>query len=139
MAAEDDLLDTAVRPYRLRDTGQGLNRVQPAPRCQQAMSQVLHECRSHCGGDWVGSTVVHLGDHNVPNALFFLVKYAAVPAILVRERRRGRGLIGYSGVGSESDLFEKFPKIRTVSKVSYWDREREDRLGGGAGAGGEGE
>ena len=28
MAAEEDLLDTPGHPYRLRDTGQGLNRVQ---------------------------------------------------------------------------------------------------------------
>ena len=80
--AETDFLDSGRTRYSLRDTGQGLNRVQPAPRCQQAMSQVLHECRSHCGGDWVGSTVVHLGDHNVPNAFSFLDKYTQVSRLL---------------------------------------------------------
>ena len=77
MLAEEDFLDSGVRPYVLRDTGQGLNRVQAAPRVARAMASVLHACQTQCGG-WVGSSVVHLGDHNVPNAFVFLDKYTQV-------------------------------------------------------------
>eukprot|EP00918_Siedleckia_nematoides_P058907 GHVU01128533.1.p1 GENE.GHVU01128533.1~~GHVU01128533.1.p1 ORF type:complete len:612 (-),score=113.78 GHVU01128533.1:326-2077(-) len=76
--AEADLMDS---PYQLRGTGQGLNRVQDAPRIHKLMNQALKKVMNVTGG-WVGSTVVHIGDHNVPNAFMFIDKYTQVPRIL---------------------------------------------------------
>lgn len=78
--AEDDLFDSG-NFYRLRNTGQGLNRVQSAPRVSRIMHSVLRKTQG-CTGSWVGSSVIHLGDHNVPNALMFIDKYNQVARIL---------------------------------------------------------
>ena len=79
--AEEDLL-SGGNGYRLLDTGQGLNRVQQAPRVSRAIHAVLRQCQQRLGDGWVGSSVIHLGDHNVPNALLFIDKYTQVPRIL---------------------------------------------------------
>lgn len=68
--AEQDLLSTDAT-YRLRDTGQGLNRVQAAPKTSRLMHEILHKAQSSIGS-WVGSSVIHMGDHNVPNAFMFI-------------------------------------------------------------------
>lgn len=79
--AEDDLLESG-NTYRLKDTGQGLNRLQPAHRISKAMTSIVHRVQSRVGDNWVGSSVVHLGDHNVPNALMFIDKYTQISRIL---------------------------------------------------------
>eukprot|EP01135_Chromosphaera_perkinsii_P010065 Nk52_evm1s2010 gene=Nk52_evmTU1s2010 len=78
--AEQDLLDPE-NPYRLRDTGQGLNRVQSCPRVSRKMHNILCAAQRNIGS-WVGSSVIHLGDHAVPNALVFLDKYTQIQRIL---------------------------------------------------------
>jgi hypothetical protein len=70
--AEQDLLSETVR-YRLMDTGQGLNRVQGAPKTSRMMHSILNRAQKSVGS-WVGSSVIHLGDRDVPNALNFIGK-----------------------------------------------------------------
>mmetsp|Transcript_14705 Transcript_14705/g.25045 ORF Transcript_14705/g.25045 Transcript_14705/m.25045 type:complete len:606 (-) Transcript_14705:2-1819(-) len=80
--ADQDLLSTDLN-YNLKDTGQGINRVQQCPRVENTMRQILHSVQRQVGQDnWVGSSVIHLGDHNVPNALMFIDKYTQIPYIL---------------------------------------------------------
>ncbi|KAF8708135.1 hypothetical protein RHS03_03444, partial [Rhizoctonia solani] len=79
--AETDLLSTTSM-YRLRDTGQGLNRVQHAPKTSREMHAILGRAQRDLGS-WVGSSVIHMGDHNVPNALLFIDKYSQVYRILL--------------------------------------------------------
>mmetsp|Transcript_37804 Transcript_37804/g.66623 ORF Transcript_37804/g.66623 Transcript_37804/m.66623 type:complete len:589 (+) Transcript_37804:26-1792(+) len=78
--AEEDLLDEE-HVYALTDTGQGLQRVQKSPRSVVAMQKILNKVQRKVGG-WIGSSTVHLGDHNVPNALMFIDKYIQVPRFL---------------------------------------------------------
>ena len=59
--ADGDLLDSNCS-YILRDTGQGLNRMQSAPRVGKVMSNILQRAYSKVGGSWIGSSAVHLGD-----------------------------------------------------------------------------
>lgn len=79
--AEQDLLSENVS-YRLRDTGQGLNRVQASPKTSRMMHNILHKAQKSVG-TWIGSSVVHMGDHNVPNALLFIDKYTQIYRILL--------------------------------------------------------
>lgn len=79
--AEQDLLSDNIT-YRLRDTGQGLNRVQAAPKTSRMMQTILQKAQRSVG-TWIGSSVIHMGDHNVPNALMFIDKYTQIYRILL--------------------------------------------------------
>ncbi|KAF8897763.1 hypothetical protein BD779DRAFT_1492379 [Infundibulicybe gibba] len=68
-----DLLAENI-PYRLRDTGQGLNRVQAAPKTSRMMHNILYKAQKSCHPH---------GDHNVPNALLFIDKYTQIYRILL--------------------------------------------------------
>ncbi|ELP85113.1 hypothetical protein EIN_080850 [Entamoeba invadens IP1] len=70
--------------YKLINTGQGLQRMQDCPSVSSAMSTILRQTQNlMCGGKtWKGLSVVHLGDRDVPNCLFFIDKYSQVPWIL---------------------------------------------------------
>ena len=78
--SEQDLLSETM-PYELQNTGQGLQRVQQSPNVYKAMHEILAHTKRSLGG-WVGSSVIHLGDHNVPNTLTFIDKYTQVSRIL---------------------------------------------------------
>lgn len=74
--------DLVAAPYVLQPTGQGVQRVQPAPRLHAAVLALVQRTQARAAGAWVGSSVVHLGDAQVPNALLFIDKYTQVPRIL---------------------------------------------------------
>jgi len=81
VCADDDLLST-TSSYNLYNTGQGLNRVQNCPRVRKVMSNLLSQTQSEAGTSWVGLSVIHLGDRDVPNALIFIDKYTQIPRFL---------------------------------------------------------
>lgn len=81
ICADDDLLSTGTT-YHLQNTGQGLNRVQSCPRVGKVMRSLLSATQQEAGSPWVGLSVVHLGDRDVPNALIFIDKYTQIPRFL---------------------------------------------------------
>ncbi len=81
LLCEQDLLDVGANPYEQVDTGQGMHRLQQCPRTRRAMHRLLYETQQRVDR-WVGSSVIHLGEKNVPNALMFIDKYTQIERIL---------------------------------------------------------
>jgi hypothetical protein len=81
VCADEDLLSTTTS-YQLFNTGQGLNRVQSCPRVAKVMRALLNATQEDAGANWVGLSVIHLGDRDVPNALIFIDKYTQIPRFL---------------------------------------------------------
>ena len=74
-AADHDMVEQS---YRLADTGQGYQRLQQCPNVSAQMRDVLNKVHGMFDS-WVGLSVVHLGDRDVPNALMFIDKYTQIP------------------------------------------------------------
>eukprot|EP00045_Choanoeca_perplexa_P013389 m.151782 g.151782 ORF g.151782 m.151782 type:complete len:884 (-) comp16346_c0_seq3:254-2905(-) len=99
--AEQDLLDCTG--YTMTDTGQGHHRQQPAPRIYAAMRAILQQTQQELG-TWIGSSVIHLGDNNVPNALVFIDKYTQVARIL----------------GPVVQTLKALPKLAKEKRIETW-------------------
>jgi len=133
-AAESDILDPS-NPYVRTETGQGLQRVQKAPRVMALMTSILQRVQRRLGG-WVGSSTIHLGDENVPNALIFIDKYMQVPKILqpiVLCIDKIEGESGYrSGTPGLAEVVESMGGVERLQRMILRDFFRHGFDGSGA-------
>ena len=120
--AEEDLLNMrGATPYSLRQTGQGMQRVQQAPQIYASMQAILQSTQRRVGA-WVGSSVIHLGDEQVPNALLFIDKYTQVPRIL------GPIVLTINHVAAACSSGTKFPAVKRYIERHYGGADGARRL-----------
>lgn len=112
-AVEQDMLSSEGR-YSFANTGQGFHRVCGAPNTAHRMSKALAEARQRMGG-WVGLSVVHLGDNDVPNALVFIDKYTVIPKMLAPIVAAIEGIDAIFDEATE----EEHPGIRNLLRSMY--------------------
>merc|ERR1712137_790155 len=82
---------------------------------------------------WVGSSVVHLGDDNVPNALMFIDKYTQVPRILnpiVLTLKNIGNLVKNAGI--KNYIIKAFGSVEELKQLILWDFFRHAFDGSGA-------
>merc|ERR1739848_59298 len=103
-----------------------------APSVYKAISGIISRCQKRIGS-WVGSSVVHLGDHNVPNALMFIDKYTQVPRILAPIVLVIEAVLDLCQEPALSSYFENaFGGVENVVKTSLADFFRHAFDGSGA-------
>ncbi|ELP88020.1 hypothetical protein EIN_419690 [Entamoeba invadens IP1] len=105
--------------YSLVNTGQGLQRLQSCPRVGRAMAEILGTTKREVGGGWRGLSVVHLGDRDVPNSLFYIEKYSEVPWILSPILRTVRWLNKMNTLNKEMKEF-RMQKMFEKHKPLDW-------------------
>jgi Protein of unknown function (DUF2009) len=130
--AEEDLLNPHIA-YKLQDTGQGMQRVQQSPQTYKAMQIILQHVQQSVQ-QWVGSSVIHMGDHNVPNALAFIDKYTQVPRILgpIVTCLENLEKMAEKDAGIQDMIEEGFGGLDTLRKDILYDFFRSAFDGSGA-------
>jgi hypothetical protein len=56
--------------------------MQQCPNVSSFMQNILNNVQRSASKNWVGLSVIHLGDRDVPNSLVFIDKYTQVSHIL---------------------------------------------------------
>ncbi|KAI9450207.1 hypothetical protein F5148DRAFT_1243936 [Russula earlei] len=109
--AEQDLLSETVS-YRPCVNGQGLNRVQAAPKTSRMMHAILTRAQKSLGG-WIGSSVIHMDDHTCPTRSCFIESFVARTRITDKHPQIYRILL------SIYNTLSQLPALRACIDAEY--------------------